>query len=46
MNNHVIPGVDMNGTFEYLGKQFSYKMETDQIETDLESELVNYLELA
>ena len=44
LNNQVLPSVEINGTFQYLGKQFSYKMETDEIENDLQSELTSYLE--
>ena len=44
LNNQILPSVEINGTFQYLGKQFSYKMETDEIENDLQSELTSYLE--
>ena len=37
LNNQVLPSVEINGTFQYLGKQFSYKMETDEVENDLQS---------
>ena len=37
LNNQVLPSVEINGTFQYLGKQFSYKMETDKVENDLQS---------
>ena len=37
INNQVTPGVDINGTYDYLGKQFSYKIEMDRIETELQS---------
>ena len=44
LNNQILPSVEINGTFQYLGEQFSYKMETDEIENDLQSELTSYLE--
>ncbi|CAB4019443.1 Hypothetical predicted protein, partial [Paramuricea clavata] len=44
VNNQMIPQVEINESFQYLGKQFNYKMDTVVIEQELEYDLLEYLE--
>ena len=43
-NNEMIPPVEIDGSFRYLGKMFSYTMGTDEIRNELEEELTSYLD--
>ena len=40
----MIPPVEIDGSFRYLGKMFSYTMGTDEIRNELEEELTSYLD--
>ena len=44
IKNQMIPPVEINASFTYLGKDFNFKMETVKIENDLELELGQYLD--
>jgi hypothetical protein len=40
----MIPPVEIDGSFRYLGKMFSYTMGTDEIRNEQEDELTSYLD--
>jgi hypothetical protein len=40
----MIPPVEIDGSFRYLGKMFSYTMGTDEIRNEQEEELTSYLD--
>ena len=44
VNNEMIPPVEIDGSFRYLGKMFSYTMGTDEIRNELKEELTSYLD--
>ena len=43
INRERIPPVEMDKSFDYLGKTFSFKMDTKNIQKDIDEELQSYL---
>ena len=43
VNSQRIPSIELDESFEYLGKEFNFKMSTEHKEKDLTDELNKYL---
>ena len=41
--NEMVPQVEINDRFKYLGKEFSYDMTTDFVEAELKEDMTSYL---
>ena len=44
INNGMIPAIDIGDNFKYLGKEFSFDMDTTRIKEKLEDKIKNYFE--